>query len=145
MRKIFTIRKFIFILTRLFSIKFYKEVLNVNSENRLAWYNLGLSYHMNGDLSKSQDAYHKVIEFGIKDQSYINTNYNLAKMFMEDLKDYKNALNNYLIEILRVNPNHVLVFMFRIGNLLPIIRRCKKWKEYYRRTLKFHQILRKYG
>ena len=35
-------------------------------------------------------------------------------MFMEDLKDYKNALNNYLIEIIRVNPNHVLV-LFRMG------------------------------
>ena len=96
------------------SIKFYKEVLNINSENRLNWYNLGLSYHMKGELSKSQDAYHKIIEFGIKDQFYINANYNLAKMFMEDLKDYKNALNNYLIEIIRVNPNYPYA-LFRIG------------------------------
>ena len=34
-------------------------------------------------------------------------------MFMEDLKDYK-KLNNYLIEIIRVNPNHTLA-LFRMG------------------------------
>ena len=27
---------------------------------------------MKGELSKSQDFYHKIIEFGIKDQSYIS-------------------------------------------------------------------------
>tara|TARA_Y100001954_G_scaffold122660_1_gene131774 strand:+ start:2498 stop:3568 length:1071 start_codon:yes stop_codon:yes gene_type:complete len=116
------------------SIKFYKEVLDINSENRLAWYNLGLSYHMNGDLSKSQDAYHKIIEFGVKDQSYINANYNLAKMFMEDLKDYKNALNNYLVEIIRVNPNHVLA-LFRMGICYQSLGDVRNAEEYYRRTL----------
>ena len=116
------------------SIKFYKEVLNINSENRLAWYNLGLSYHMNGELSKSQDAYHKIIEFGIKDQSYINANYNLAQMFMQDLKDYKNALNNYLIEILRVNPNHDLA-LFNMGICYQSLGDVRNAEEYYRKTL----------
>tara|TARA_B100000683_G_scaffold117803_1_gene115808 strand:+ start:1914 stop:2984 length:1071 start_codon:yes stop_codon:yes gene_type:complete len=116
------------------SINFYKKVLNLNSENRLAWYNLGLSYHMNGELSKSQDAYHKIIEFGIKDQFYINANDNLAMMFMEDLKDYKNALNNYLIEIIRVNPNHTLA-LFRIGICYQSLGDVRNAEEYYRKTL----------
>ena len=116
------------------SIKFYNDVLNINSENRLAWYNLGLSYHMNEELSKSQDAYHKIIEFGVKDQTYINANYNLAKMFMEDLKDYKNALNNYLIEIIRINPNHTLA-LYRIGICYQSLGDVRNAEKYYRRTL----------
>ena len=53
---------------------------------------------------------------------------------MEDLKDYKNALNNYLIEILRVNPNHVLA-LFRMGICYQSLGDVRNAEEYYRRTL----------
>ena len=116
------------------SIIFYKKVLNINPKNRMAWNNLGSSYQLNGEFSNSQEAFHKIIDLGIKDKFYIDANYNLALMFIEDLKDYRNALNNYLIEIIRVNSNHYLA-LYQIAFCYESLGDVRNAEEYYRKTL----------
>lgn len=119
------------------AIKYYKKVVNINPENRIAWYNLGLCYHSNSMFSESQDAYHKIIEFGIKDKFYADANYNLALMFMDDLQDYKNALNNYLVELVRVNPNYYLAY-FRMAICYQALGDVVNAEQYYKRALEIN-------
>ena len=73
------------------SIMFYKKVLNINPKNRLAWNNLGSSYQLNGEFSNSQEAFHKIIDLRLRISFTLMPNYNLIPMFIEDLKDYRNA------------------------------------------------------
>lgn len=124
------------------AIKYYKSAISINPNNRDAYYNLGLVYHTLNEYSKSQDAYHKIIEFGIKDSYFVEANYNLALMFMDDLKDYKNALNNYLIEVVRVNPNHYLGY-FRMAICYQTLGDVRNAEQYYRKTLEINPEFKK--
>ena len=54
--------------------------------------------------------------------------------FKHDLKDYKNALNNYLIELIRVNPNHYLAY-FRMAICYQTLGDVRNAEQYYRKTL----------
>lgn len=119
------------------AIKYYKSAISINPNNRDAYYNLGLVYHSLNEFSKSQDAYHKIIELGIKDRYFIEANYNLALMFMDDLKDYKNALNNYLIEVVRANPNHYLGY-FRMAICYQTLGDVRNAEQYYRKVLEIN-------
>jgi tetratricopeptide (TPR) repeat protein len=119
------------------AIQYYKSAISINPNNRDAYYNLGLVYHSLNEFSKSQDAYHKIIEIGIKDRYFVESNYNLALMFMDDLKDYTNALNNYLIEVVRVNPNHYLGY-FRMAICYQTLGDVRNAEQYYRKTLEIN-------
>lgn len=111
-----------------------ETVLSISPNNREAYYNLGLIYHSLDEYSKSQDAYHKVIQSDIKDHYFIDANYNLAIMFMYDLKDYKNALNPYLIEVVRADPNHYMGY-FRMAICYQTLGDIRHAEQYYRKTL----------
>ena len=89
------------------AIIYYQHVISINPENRNAHYNLGLTYHSMGYeyFSNAQDAYHAIIDLGIEDNIYVDAVHNLGFMFLEDLKDYRNAIN-YFVEAIRVNPLH---------------------------------------
>ena len=89
------------------SIISYKKVLNINPENRLSWNNLGSSYKLNGEFSNSQEAFIKLLIWELR-INFLLMPITTYLMFIEDLKDYRNVLNNYLIEIIRVNSNHYL-------------------------------------
>ena len=119
------------------AINYYKSAISINPNNRDAYYNLGLVYHSINEFSKSQDAYHKIIEFGIKDRYFVEANYNLAVMFMDDLNDHKIALNNYLIELVRVNPNHYLGY-FRMGICYQTLGDVRNAEQYYRKALEIN-------
>ena len=119
------------------AINYYKSAISINPNNRDAYYNLGLVYHSINEFSKSQDAYHKIIEFDIKDRYFVEANYNLAVMFMDDLNDHKIALNNYLIELVRVNPNHYLGY-FRMGICYAALGDVRNAEQYYRKALEIN-------
>ena len=119
------------------AINYYKSAIAINPNNRDAYYNLGLVYHSINEFSKSQDSYHKIIEFGIKDRYFVEVNYNLAVMFMDDLNDHKIALNNYLIEVVRVNPNHYLGY-FRMGICYQTLGDVRNAEQYYKKTLEIN-------
>ena len=119
------------------AINYYKSAIAINPNNRDAYYNLGLVYHSISEFSKSQDSYHKIIEFGIKDRYFVEVNYNLAVMFMDDLNDHKIALNNYLIEVVRVNPNHYLGY-FRMGICYQTLGDIRNAEQYYKKTLEIN-------
>tara|TARA_B100000902_G_scaffold389856_1_gene437763 strand:+ start:40312 stop:41385 length:1074 start_codon:yes stop_codon:yes gene_type:complete len=112
---------------------YYKKVLSINKDNRLALYNLGLLYHSIGEYSKSQNFYHKIIDLEISDNLYEDACYNLGIMFLEDLKDYNNAIN-YFIEVIRVNENHFLS-LYKIAISFQSLGDVGNAENYYRRTL----------
>ena len=122
------------------AIKYYKSAISINPNNRDAYYNLGLVYHSIKELSKSRDAYHKIIEFGIKDSYFVEAHYNIAMILMDDYKEqhhHKNALNNYLIEVVRVNPNHYLGY-FRMAICYQTLGDVRNAEQYYRKTLEIN-------
>ena len=119
------------------AINYYKSAISINPNNRDAYYNLGLVYHSINEFSKSQDAYHKIIEFGIKDRYFVEANYNLAVMFMDDLNNHKIALNNYLIEVVRINPNYYLGY-FRMGICYETLGDIRNAEQYYKKTLEIN-------
>ena len=122
------------------AIHYYKRAIAINPNNRDAYYNLGLVYHSIKELSKSRDAYHKIIEFGIKDSYFVEAHYNIAMILMDDYKEqhhHKNALNNYLIEVVRVNPNHYLGY-FRMAICYQTLGDVRNAEQYYRKTLEIN-------
>jgi superkiller protein 3 len=122
------------------AIHYYKRAIAINPNNRDAYYNLGLVYHSIKELSKSRDAYHKIIEFGIKDSYFVEAHYNIAMILMDDYKEqhhHKNALNNYLIEVVRVNPNHYLGY-FRMAICYQTLGDVRNAEQYYKKTLEIN-------
>jgi len=122
------------------AINYYKSAISINPNNRDAYYNLGLVYHSINEFSKSQDAYHKIIEFGIKDKYFVDAHYNIAVILMDDYKEqhhHRNALNNYLIEVVRANPNHYLGY-FRMGICYETLGDVINAEKNYRKVLEIN-------
>ncbi|MBT4477949.1 MAG: tetratricopeptide repeat protein, partial [Flavobacteriales bacterium] len=115
------------------AIEYYKKALKINSNNRLAYYNIGLLYQNNHMYSQAQDYYHKLFENDIEDKWYVDAHYNLGFIFMENLKDYKNAIN-YFAEAALVNPNSFSSY-FAMGHCYLSLGDVINAERYYRKSL----------
>jgi tetratricopeptide (TPR) repeat protein len=124
------------------AIQYYKSAISINPNNRAAYYNLGLVYRTIKEQSKSIDVCHKIIEFGIKDMYFVEAHYNIALILMEDegykeKHHHKNALNNYLIELVRVAPDHYRAY-WRMGMCYEKLGDVINAEEHYRKALEIN-------
>lgn len=117
-------------------IEYYDLVLSIDPLDRIAHYNKGILYQNNLMYSEAQEAYHKLFEDGVEDKFYVDANYNLGFIFMEDLKDYRNAIN-YFADAIRVNPNHAYAY-FSMGLCYQSLGDVVHAEKYYKRCLEIH-------
>ena len=115
------------------AIEYYNNALSINPKNRIAHYNIGILYQNNKMYSKAQDAYHKLFNDGMEDKFYVDANHNLGFIFMEDLKDYRNAIN-YFADATRVNRNHYQSY-FGMGRCYQSFGDVTNAEKYYRKAL----------
>ena len=114
------------------AVEYYEKVIELNPKNRIAQYNIGILYQNNQMYLESQESYHKLFD-GTEDKIYSDANFNLGFIFMEDLNDFKNAIN-YFADAVRVNPNYYTAY-YSMGLCYQSFGDIKNAEKFYRKSL----------
>lgn len=108
----------------------FLEALNLNRNDPDMYFNLGLVNRALKKFDESISFYNKCLEL---DTLYVNALFNRGNVYLDDLKSFKNAINDYEAFI-KLNPNYPFVYV-NLGKALTLLGRYQDAINNYEKAL----------
>jgi len=108
----------------------FLEALKLNKNSPDMYFNLGLVKRALNKIDESISCYNKCLEL---DKFYINALFNRGNIYLDEFKDFKNAINDYEAFI-KLNPDYPFVYV-NLANTLNLLGQYKEAILNYEKAL----------
>lgn len=113
------------------AIEYFNTAINLQSENILPYYNLGLFYQENGQIDKALANYRMILDM---QPGHVNTLYNIGYVYLVYVQDFKTAVD-YFSRVIELEPAYAEAFYNR-AYAYEMLGENSLAKEDYKKTLK---------
>jgi tetratricopeptide (TPR) repeat protein len=112
------------------AIEYFNTAINLQPENTLPYYNLGLFYQENESIQKALANYQMILEI---QPGHVNTLYNLGYIYLVYEQDFETALD-YFTQVVELEPNYADAYNNR-GFTHELLGEYDRARDDYKQTL----------